>query len=167
MLRILPPRRRGVPNVQGGIGQALRQIALAVPMMWFAAAAWGQPAYLVSDLFPSNTAILEAAPYGLVTVGSRVFFFGNLGDITPRFGGVNVGLWVSDGTASGTQPLAKLCVGECTNSFLGAAGSSAFFLAGTDDGDHILWRSDGTEAGNASTMRKRTVRLRASIISAK
>jgi ELWxxDGT repeat protein len=141
------PRR--LPRLPRRMGRTVRQIALPVAMTWFAAAAWGQPAYLVSDQFPGFTQIVEVAPYGLVTVGSRVFFFGNLGDLDQRSEQDNVGLWVSDGTASGTQPLAKLCVDElsCTNSFLGAGGSSAFFLAGTDDNDHVLWSSDGTRAG--------------------
>jgi hypothetical protein len=47
--------RRRLPKLPGGVGQALRLIALLVAMMWFAAAAWGQPAYLVSDQFPGFT----------------------------------------------------------------------------------------------------------------
>ncbi|HVT57203.1 MAG TPA: ELWxxDGT repeat protein [Thermoanaerobaculia bacterium] len=113
--------------------------AIAVP-------ASAQSAYLVKDLAqgiadgsPSLTALFPTA--------DRLFF---RNDTDPRSSGAGLPrLWVSDGTAGGTQALPDLCVDSCSHGpvFVAALGRVAFFIEGSAaDGDQ-LWRSDGTPAG--------------------
>lgn len=75
-------------------------------------------------------------------LGSRVFF-------VATFSNAPDGFWVTDGTSGGTVPLfaqddrsAPIKVRE-----LIVSGEALYFLAETQDGDHALWRSNGTASG--------------------
>jgi len=118
-------------------------LALAVP------AAWGQSPYLVRDLAPGYQSPISfsnefTAPHDPVQAGGRAFFFGNLGD---NLNDESLALWATDGTATGTQPLARLCSLLCGGQFVGSAGSLVYAVARDARSLAVLWRSDGTRAG--------------------
>jgi ELWxxDGT repeat protein len=54
---------------------------------------------------------------------------------------------VTDGTATGTQPLAQLCDIICSGQLVGSAGSLVFAVSHDARSLAVLWRSDGTRAG--------------------
>jgi hypothetical protein len=119
-------------TASGWGGRALARLALPAAMAMAAVAASAQPAYLVKDLPQDAGNQVAVQPYNLLTAGDRIFFFGNLGS-TELISGADVGLWVSDGTAAGTQPLAALCSsGDCANQYVGTSGSLLFIAVGTD-----------------------------------
>ncbi len=128
----------------------LWSLVLLPPSVLATSAAPAQSAYLVSDLAPGNASGAAISPFGFYTAGNHFFFFGNLGftgTYDPDQDQTATGIWVSDGTDAGTQPLAQVCVTTCTPRIVGTAGPLVFFL-GEDEGiNPILWRSDGTRAG--------------------
>jgi ELWxxDGT repeat protein len=115
-------------------------------LLLIAAAAEAESPYLVKDLLPGSDESAAVAPRGLVTVGGRVFFYGEINDATTA-APTAAGIWVSDGTASGTQPLAILCPRGCGIRYLGNVGPLLYFVADLGFGS-TLWRSDGTRGGS-------------------
>jgi trimeric autotransporter adhesin len=109
-----------------------------------------QTASLVADLAPGESGNAATNPYSLFAAGNHVFFAGSP---TPYPLDLFQQLWVTDGTAAGTQRLPDRCGGQCFFSphFYAAAGNAAFFgLSGSSNGGGTtqeLWRSDGTPAG--------------------
>ncbi|HEX4960893.1 MAG TPA: ELWxxDGT repeat protein [Thermoanaerobaculia bacterium] len=105
------------------------------------------PAHLVADLSPGtvpwnpdSTSVFQS----FTRLGDRVLFLSFLTN------DVQCGLWVTDGTAVGTERLADLCaesLDPADTSFqitiVGVAGPLAFLL----DPAARLWRTDGTAAG--------------------
>jgi ELWxxDGT repeat protein len=73
---------------------------------------------------------------GFTALGTRVFFIGLAPQAT---------LWATDGTPSGTGPVAAPPLGPQAPSSLTVAGARIFML----DQDNLLWSSDGTAAGTA------------------
>ena len=73
----------------------------------------------------------------LTAAGGRLFFFG-----PPA----SRGLWTSDGTASGTLPLARFAVSAGGKALLAGLGGRAWFVADGGRGEE-LWSSDGSVAG--------------------
>jgi len=95
--------------------------------------AHGQTASLVTDLTPGEAAGAGTNPLQLFPAGTHVFF-------SAEDGPGGSALWVTDGTAAGTQrlpPSESLGPG-----FLAAVGNLAFFTTGDR-----LWRTDSTRAG--------------------
>jgi ELWxxDGT repeat protein len=116
-------------------------VVAALVLLTAASAAWGQPAYLVRDLFPGSDEQLGVYPSGLFSAGDRVYFFGSARGTAPNrlIPDDRVALWATDGSAAGTLPLAV--VGG-RGAYLATLGSLVLFLDGP-----LLWRSDGTRAG--------------------
>jgi ELWxxDGT repeat protein len=110
------------------------------------------PAHLVADIKPGLDPFnpeFPGASFGSYTaVNGRVVFFGFLPEGSPFLGGVQCGLWATDGTAGGTERLTDLC-GELpvpynvTLRMLATSGAVAFFTGTAGE----LWRTDGTAAG--------------------
>ena len=127
---------------------ALAFLLLAVPVPALAAG----PAHLVADLnpgtdpFSANSALINFDSYA--EVGGRAVFFGFLEEGSPFLSAFQCGLWVTDGTAGGTERLADLC-GEAEDlngrrpRMLATTGAVALFT----DFPGRLWRTDGTAAG--------------------
>jgi ELWxxDGT repeat protein len=120
------------------------RLALAMALgLAAAAAAEGQTAYLVRDTALGLSDYPEDAQE-LTSAGSQVFFLGNIGDVAE-------GLWVTDGTTTGTQALAQYCGVEdsaiCKLSFVGAVGNVRFFVTGPFSLGTTLVSTDGTRAG--------------------
>jgi len=130
------------PRRHGMTGRVLQPGSLAALLLLVGAAAGAESPYLVRDLRPGGDELAGVAPSGLFTAGNRVFFCGNIDGFSPVGPQSTVGLWVSDGTASGTQPLTPVC-GGLSSSFLGPAGPVLYMISGS-----TLWRSDGTRAGS-------------------
>jgi ELWxxDGT repeat protein len=134
-MRTAVRRRLGLVGMTG-------LLALAGPL------AHAQTAYLVADLAPGESGNAATNPYSLFAAGNHVFFSGS-----PTPNPLFQQLWVTDGTASGTQRLPDRCGGQCfyLPHFYAAAGNVAFFgLSGSSNGGvdtQELWRSDGTPAG--------------------
>ena len=80
----------------------------------------------------------SSAPRDLTVVGGKLFFTAE----EPSSGRE---LWVSDGTAAGTEMLADICPGPCSPA-LWLRGSLGRLLVFTDEYGRV-WRSDGTRAG--------------------
>ena len=115
-------------------------------------------ASLVADLSPGpSNAEGDAlsAPRQLVTSAGRTFFFTG-GRFTGEFGITETDLWGTDGTESGTELLAVLCIPPSSCSFplssiLGSLDELGLVLFHVDSGDGTdsfrLWRTDGTRSG--------------------
>ncbi|HEX6864641.1 MAG TPA: hypothetical protein VF414_17555, partial [Thermoanaerobaculia bacterium] len=120
-------------------------IARALACLLLASApAVGQSAFLVRDI---NTTRYLTGPYGgvfrdLHAAGDKLFFLG------PVNGGGEGEVWVSDGTALGTEALRDVCPGVCDDyqDFLGNLGNLMLWLS-SGHGSDQLWRSDGTRSG--------------------
>ncbi len=97
-----------------------------------------QTAVLLADLQSDNPATASLSPTRLTPVGGKLFFLD-----------VSRDLWVTDGTALGTQALAPLCVPTCLgfpdHPFLVTDGRVLYFPSG--ELRQQLWRSDGTRPG--------------------
>jgi len=100
----------------------------------------GQTPYLVKDLAPGLNPGFSAEPGDLWGAGPHAYFLGFVDQMSRS-------LWVTDGTAAGTQPLPQTCQGGCDTAFLGNAGKLTFFLVKVDGQGYELWRTDGTRAG--------------------
>jgi ELWxxDGT repeat protein len=136
------PWMEGPTRRTAWMAMTMAGVALALA----AAAARGQVPYLVRDLAPgygspSNYFNAYTAPHDLVQAGGRTFFFGSLSDDS----GQSLALWVTDGTPTGTQPLAELC--SCAARFAAAAGPLVYAVSSDATSRTVLWRSDGTRAG--------------------
>lgn len=124
-----------------------RQVILGALLLLTAAAAHAESPYLVKDLLPGSDESAAVAPRGLATAGGRVFFHGAINDVSTAVqGAAAAGIWVSDGTAGGTQPLAILCPQTCGVRYVGTVGPLLYFVADLGFGS-TLWRSDGTRGG--------------------
>jgi ELWxxDGT repeat protein len=132
--------------------------ALVLPLVLLlglaAGPAFAGPAHLVADLDtgvaePSNYPVFGPAFfYSYTPVNGRIVFLTFLRDSTLYPQDFQCGLWVTDGTAGGTERLAELCAGdeydsERRNLILATTGELAFFT----DSSGLLWRTDGTAAG--------------------
>ncbi|HEX9944872.1 MAG TPA: hypothetical protein VGG03_22915 [Thermoanaerobaculia bacterium] len=82
-------------------------------------------------------------PQGAAAFGGRAWFVVAYG---PPF---RTELWQSDGTLSGTTPLALSCPDGCevSTNFLVVAGGALYFVATSPTRGRELWLTDGTEAG--------------------
>jgi len=100
-----------------------------------AGAARAQTAYLVTDLLPGEDPNGGSNPIDLMPAGKHLFFLTGPTDNgqTPQY----TELWVTDGTAAGTQ---RLPGGAA---FVASLGDLIFYGGGGSQ----LWRSDGTRAG--------------------
>jgi hypothetical protein len=135
-----PARRRPIPWLA-----AVGLPAITASTALLAVAAHGQTAYMVRDLGPADSeARIEVQSF--FPLGDRLLFSG--GYLSGPY------LWVSDGTASGTQPLSSPCRVACDGlSFLGGAGGLAYFVPSGGHSSSELWRTDGTRAGRIRLLR--------------
>jgi ELWxxDGT repeat protein len=104
-----------------------------------AATAGAQVASLVEDIHPGSDAAFNAAvPLQLSAAGERLVFSAGIDNLDGD------ALWVSDGTAQGTEMVASLCP-QCGSSprLVGTTGKLSFWIMGESE----LWRSDGTREG--------------------
>jgi len=101
---------------------------------------------MVKDIYPPSPGSTGGSGLSttqpLTVVRGRLYFVGQ----TATYGRE---LWISDGTAAGTQMVKDIRPGSASSDIRGIAklGGTLIFMA--DDGTHglELWRSDGTEAG--------------------
>ncbi len=126
----------------------LAWLALSLALPLAGAPLDAETAVLLEDIQPGNPAVASLAPKDLTPVGDKLFFLSEALD-----------LWVTDGTAPGTQALAALCHPLCdgfAEEILGHNGRLLFFSVGEDRNDQDsedreesqrLWRSDGTRPG--------------------
>jgi len=103
---------------------------------------------LLADILPGTNnsgSPLSSFPDSFVALDSGVALFAASGPSAGRE------LWVSDGTATGTNRLADLTPGSADSRFFAPPlgdGDRALFLAGpSSDGPQQLWVSDGTAGG--------------------
>ncbi len=109
-----------------------------------------QRPYLVRDLNPA----FPAPPSREIDNPAAIREFGAVGDkavFTAFEPSAWHELWVSDGTALGTEMLADACPGPCGDEIriVGSTGKVLFFLPTLDRGSASfrLWRTDGTRKG--------------------
>lgn len=116
--------------------------------------AFADPARLVKDINPGLEPLPEDPSEGssffssYTPVNGRVVFLTFFQDEDSLTGDFQCGLWVTDGTAGGTERLAELCADaeepfDRHVSILATTGSVAFLT----DFSGQLWRTDGTAAG--------------------
>lgn len=87
-------------------------------------------------------ATLGGNPNDASKLGTQVIF-----DARPIAGG-SFGIWLTDGTAQGTHPLAIPATGSPTDEFvIGSDGSRALINVHYADGTNSIWSTDGTSAG--------------------
>ncbi|HEY1012301.1 MAG TPA: hypothetical protein VGE07_06305 [Herpetosiphonaceae bacterium] len=100
-----------------------------------------EPTLPVRQIKAINPGWNGSDPKLLTKVGNRMFFTAERHDIGRE-------LWISDGTADGTQLVSDLTPGGESTSIgqIGALGGAAYFTVLRADGFE-LWRSDGTAAG--------------------
>jgi ELWxxDGT repeat protein len=120
----------------------LALVAIAVALAVTRGIEAQEPAILVRDI---NSAPSEEGsfPFELIEVGGQVIF---------RAGQpCGYGLWRSDGSELGTQPIAVLqnALDAWLPYQLTAVGSTVFFAAADDTHGAELWASDGSAAGTA------------------
>jgi ELWxxDGT repeat protein len=96
----------------------------------------------VSHLMSGGGVYDTIDPTTLYNIGGHLVFESS--DIAP--GGPDE-LWTSDGTASGTGPLANVAVSVEGNDGLIQAGDVWYFVAGALGASSSLWITDGTAAG--------------------
>lgn len=96
---------------------------------------------LRTDGSPTGTEVIAKSAHAvseLFTQGKRLFFKGS--------GSRGTGLWVSDGTETGTQFLQPFAGGP--RAFMALPDGTVLFAAGSlDSYANDLWRTDGTQAG--------------------
>ena len=92
---------------------------------------------MVMDLNPGSESGLEGSLHGFK---SRVYFIATNGD------DAGLGLWSSDGTATGVE---RVLIGFEPSSLTNAAGNLYFIERGGFGGEDVLWKTDGTMAGTA------------------
>lgn len=104
----------------------------------------GTPAgtYALGDLVAGPD---SSHPDGLVPVGTRLLFstLSGLVDLPPRLRSKT--LWITDGTANGTTPLAAGL--GCLDRRIAALGEVAYFNGATAEDPRTLWITDGTPIG--------------------
>ncbi len=124
-----------------------RRLELLLGVIWLvgigagSGAARAQTASLVTDLMPGEGGVAGSNPSDLMPAGRHLFFISepaaDTGPPSPAE------LWVTDGTAAGTQQLPAPCAGAlCGPAFVATLGDVLFYVEGDQ-----LWRSDGTRAG--------------------
>jgi len=96
---------------------------------------------MIRDLYPGEA---SSQPYALQVIGDKVMFAAFTPDDPATF-------WVTDGTDTGTLPLAKIPVDFETESggpfSLGASATDVFYLANDGINGAGLWASNGTSTG--------------------
>jgi ELWxxDGT repeat protein len=110
-----------------------------------AAAARGQTAYLVMDLNPGEKGYAGSSPSSPLAAGNHLFFVAN--PLEHGDPSLTKELWVTDGTAAGTQQLPTACLsGFCAfgPQLVASLGGVAFL---DEETFGPLWRTDGTRAG--------------------
>jgi len=123
----------------------LRDAALLLALLLSAAAPLGaQLASLVKDIDPRQ-GFGDSNPGWTHAMGGKVFFSAS----EPSSG---TEVWVTDGTALGTELLADVCAGTCFADpyplgHVGGANGIFFWTAFSEEPGYQLWRSDGTRAG--------------------
>ena len=124
-----------------GTPQLLLGVTLLAGVGAGGGAARAQTAYLVTDLSPGEGGVAGSNPVELMPAGNHLFFIAQPSEDIQRPGVAE--LWVTDGTAAGTQRLPLPCFGIlCGPSLVASLGDLLFYI---DDAQ--LWRSDGTRAG--------------------
>ena len=97
-----------------------------------------QTAVLLEDIEPGNPALAALDPWRLTPSGGKLFFLDRASNV-----------WVTDGTAAGSQAVAALCAPTCSfalvQNTLVSDGRVLFFASGNPA--VRLWRSDGTLPG--------------------
>jgi len=117
----------------------LRRFVLSFLLVSVPFAVRAQTAGPVLDIDPGVPGLgASASPRSLTVVGGKLFFTAD----EPSSGRE---LWVTDGTAAGTEMLADICPGDCSSDpvLFGSLGGVLLFA----DNTSLLWRSDGTRAG--------------------
>lgn len=140
MLRRESGARRQGPRIGTPLGWSVLIIALLAGYLLAAGqSATGVTARMVRDINPGEP---DSYPQSFAEVGGKLAFFANDG----AFG---YELWVSDGTASGTQRLSDIAPGDgdARYSEMTAVQGGIFFVVASFQGVTQLWRSDGTRAG--------------------
>jgi len=96
---------------------------------------------MVKDINPVG----GAGPFELASLNGRLYFLAR--------SDTSAGLWVSDGTPAGTQPLKvsslPLPPGVFPPDFLTVANGALYFLT-SEPGGEMLWQTDGTPAGTTA-----------------
>jgi len=98
----------------------------------------------VKDLNPAATPVTFLQTSELVPLGDAAYFLGGAGG--NRF---EAGLWVTDGSASGTRMVRAMPLQDDTGQAYGlvTAGGRLFFFAPNGGWESYLWTSDGTAEG--------------------
>lgn len=131
------------PVFKSSLALALSAIAVCI-VLPFASASASQVLVapeLVKDIDPSG----GSNPTHLTTVGDKLFFKADDGTTGQE-------LWVSDGTATGTNLVKDINPGSDDSlitvyTSIVPFGSGVMFLAKGSDGSEEIWISDGTAAG--------------------
>ncbi len=119
--------------------KVLRRFVPLVLLLSVPFAIRAQTAGAVLDIDPGVPGLgASASPRSLTVAGGKLFFTAD----EPSSGRE---LWVTDGTAAGTEMLADICPGDCSSdpAVFGGLGGVLLFA----DNTGRLWRSDGTRAG--------------------
>jgi ELWxxDGT repeat protein len=105
--------------------------------------AWSQTASLVVDIGRGNGHESHSFPVPFLALGGKVLFSASEEESSGRE------MWVSDGTAAGTELLVDACPGKCSpgGEVLGPGGGGVFWVANDFRFQSRLWWSDGTRAG--------------------
>lgn len=94
-------------------------------------------------MYPEQNMPMGYLNFALTQVGARLFFTAEAPD-------TGYGLWVSDGTAAGTQFVSRLTAGPVAPEFWSLTAlndTTLLFIARTGRLNYALYRSDGTPAG--------------------
>jgi ELWxxDGT repeat protein len=120
-------------------------ILLCLP---FVQPAWGQTASLVMDIGRTGGQESHSYPGPFLSLGGKALFLAE----EPSSGRE---MWVSDGTAAGTELLADACLGPCPADLeaLGHGGGGVFWIAQDSSSRDLLWWSDGTRVGTRALRR--------------
>ena len=97
---------------------------------------------LVKDIYPGTDA---GNPTGLIRYNGKIYFSA----VTPDSVDIQTELWVSDGTANGTQMVYDLpsSAGGSTNPYGFVVANNKLFYIGDAVGGTQVWMSDGTSSG--------------------
>jgi ELWxxDGT repeat protein len=108
----------------------------------------------ITDLLAGAGAAYAPSVFGLVTSGNHLFFQFYNG----TSGAGEEKLYVSDGTAGGTQVLDPALTGQASN--MTDVNGTLYFIDSASVNDNQLWKSDGTQAGHRGSDEYRHERRR-------